>query len=159
MKGNKEDAREVNALIDTLTLKLNKIYNTLRENDEIITARRIKDVFLGNDEKRKSLLEAFREHNEMVRSRIGVDFSKSTYTRYKTTCDHISEFLTHQYSRSDIFLQQVKYSIITDLEHFLKVVRKCNHNSTQKYIRNFRKSSTTPLRMIGWTKIRLRHIA
>lgn len=85
MKGNKEDAREVNALIDSLTLKLNKIYNTLRENDEIITARRIKDIFLGNDEKRKSLLEAFGEHNEMVRTRIGVDFSKSTYTRYKTT--------------------------------------------------------------------------
>ena len=139
MKGNKEDAREVNTLIDNFTLKLNKIYNQLCESDEIITARRIKDIFLGNDQKRKSLLQAFRGHNEMVHARIGVDFSKSTYTRYKTTCDHISEFLKHQYSRSDIFLQQIQYSFITDLEHFLKVVRKCNHNSTQKYIRNFRK--------------------
>lgn len=43
-KGNKEGAREINSLIDTLILKLNKIYNKLVENDEIITATRIKDL-------------------------------------------------------------------------------------------------------------------
>jgi hypothetical protein len=32
----------MNCLIDTLILKLNKIYNKLVENDEIITATRIK---------------------------------------------------------------------------------------------------------------------
>ena len=139
VKGNKEDAREVNALIDNLTLKLNKIYNKLVEKDEIITARRIKYIFEGNDQKRKTLLEAFRQHNEKMQQRVGIDFSKSTFTRYKTTCDHISEFLSYQFSASDIFLHQIQFSFITQLEHFLKVVRKCNHNSTQKYIRNFRK--------------------
>lgn len=139
MKGNKEDAREVNALIDNLTLKLNRIYNKLVEKDEVITARRIKYIFEGNDEKRKTLLEAFRQHNDKMQQRVGIDFSKSTYTRYKTTYDHICEFLKYQYRISDISLHQVQYSFITHLEHFLKVVRKCNHNSTQKYIRNFRK--------------------
>jgi hypothetical protein len=46
---NKEDAREINALIDNLNLKLNKIYSKLIENNEIITANRIKDIFLGKD--------------------------------------------------------------------------------------------------------------
>jgi hypothetical protein len=36
-------------------------------------------------------------------------------------------------------LKRIQYSFITDLEHYLKTIRKCNHNSTQKYIRNFRK--------------------
>src|SRR5688500_1760066 len=44
VKGNKEEAKEINSLIDTLILKLNKIYNKLVENDEIITATRIKDI-------------------------------------------------------------------------------------------------------------------
>jgi site-specific recombinase XerD len=146
MRGNKEDARQINALLDSLTLKLNKIYGKLVENNEVITANRIKDIFLGKDVKKKTLLEAFQDHNEMVRTRVGIDFSKSTYTRYKTTCDHICEFLKRQYNMADIYLQQIQYSFITDLEHFLKVVRKCNHNSTQKYIRNFRKIINTAIK-------------
>ena len=39
----------------------------------------------------------------------------------------------------DIILKEIRYSFITDLKHFLKVTRKCNHNSSQKYIRKFRK--------------------
>lgn len=139
MKGNKEDAREVNSLIDNLILKLNRIYTKLLERDEVITARRIKFIFDGSDEKKKTLLEAFSQHNEKMQQRVGIDFSKSTYTRYKTTYDHICEFLKYQYRASDVTLHQIQYSFVTHLEHFLKVVRKCNHNSTQKYIRNFRK--------------------
>lgn len=139
VRGNKEDAREINTLLDNTILKLNKIYNKLLENDEVITARRIKDTYLGKDETKKTLLEAFADHNEMMASRVGVDFSRSTYTRYTTTKDHVTAFLKHKYNLVDINLQQLQYSFITDLEHFLKVIRKCNHNSTLKYIRNFRK--------------------
>jgi hypothetical protein len=146
VRGNKEDAREINALLDATTLRLNKIYNKLLENNEHITAKRIKDIYIGKDEKRKTLLEAFTDHNQMMASRVGVDVSKSTYTRYSTTKDHVKAFLKHQYSLEDIYLPQLRYSFITDLEHFLKVIRKCNHNSTLKYIRNFRK--------IIWVSIR-----
>jgi hypothetical protein len=142
VRGNKEDAREINALLDATTLRLNKIYNKLLENNEHIAAKRIKDIYIGKDESRKTLLEAFTDHNQMMASRVGVDFSKSTYTRYSTTKDHVEAFLRHQYNLPDIQLRQLRqlrYSFITDLEHFLKVIRKCNHNSTLKYIRNFRK--------------------
>lgn len=70
----KEDAREINALLDATTLRLNKIYNKLLENNEHITAKRIKDIYIGKDEKRKTLLEAFTDHNQMMASRVGVDF-------------------------------------------------------------------------------------
>ena len=127
------------AYYDATTIRLNKIYNKLLENNEHITAKRIKDIYIGKDEKRKTLLEAFTDHNQMMASRVGVDFSKSTYTRYSTTKDHVKAFLKHQYNLEDIYLAQLRYSFITDFEHFLKVIRKCNHNSTLKYIRNFRK--------------------
>src|SRR5688572_4113090 len=75
----------------------------------------------------------------MMSSRVGIDFSKSTFTSYGTTYGHISQFLKEHYKLDDIILIEIQYSFITDLEHFLKVTRKCNHNSSQKYIRNFRK--------------------
>jgi hypothetical protein len=139
VRGNKEDAKEINTLLDSTILKLNKIYSKLLENGELISAKRIKDIYFGSDKRKKSLLEAFTDHNQMMASRVGVDFSRSTYTRYTTTKDHVKAFLKHQYNLEDIYLQQLQYSFITDLEHFLKVIRKCNHNSTLKYIRNFRK--------------------
>ncbi len=139
VRGNKEDAREINTLLDNTVLKLNKIYNKLLENGETITARRIKDIYLGKNETKKTLLEAFADHNQMMASRIGVDFSRSTYTRYSTTKDHVTAFLKHRYNLEDINLPHLQYAFVTDFEHFLKVVRKCNHNSTLKYIRNFRK--------------------
>jgi hypothetical protein len=139
MKGNKEDAKEINSLIDSLTLKINRIYSRLVENDEIISAEKIKKVFLGYEVTKKTLLEAFQIHNDAMKSRVGIDFSKSTFTRYSTTCDHIVQFLKQQYNANDIMLRDIQYSFIVHLEHFLKVTRKCNHNSSQKYIRNFRK--------------------
>src|SRR5688500_10049481 len=91
VRGNKEDAREVNALID-LTLRLHGIYNKLVENQQIITARKVKSIFLGKEMNNKTLLEIFKIHNEMMQSRVGIDFSQSTFTRYKTTYDHIIQF-------------------------------------------------------------------
>jgi site-specific recombinase XerD len=139
VKGTKEDAREINAHIETYLVKLNRIHRTLLEDGEIITADKIKELCVGDRKPKKSLIEVFILHNEMMKSRISVDFSKSTYTRYTTTLDHVQNFLERTYEKSDVFLQQLQYSFITDLEHYLKTVRKCNHNSTLKYIRNFRK--------------------
>ncbi len=53
--------------------------------------------------------------------------------------DHIKAFLVSKYQLNNIPLNHLKYSFITDLEHYFKVTRKCNHNTTIKYIKNFRK--------------------
>ena len=99
------------------------------ETDQAITAKKIKDIYLGKDVTKKSLLQVFAIHNAMMRSRVGIDYSKSTFTRYSTTYDHITKFLQQHYKLDDILLRDIQFSFITDLEHFLKVSRKCNHNS------------------------------
>src|SRR5690606_435595 len=135
----REDAREMNNHIEASIVKLNRIHSRMIEDGDIITAEKIKEIFAGNTVQRKTLVEVFRYHNEMMKSRVGIDFSQSTMTRYNTTLDHIQNFLQHTYHKQDIFLHQIQYGLITDLEHYLKVQRQCNHNSTLKYIRNFRK--------------------
>ncbi|RAW01080.1 site-specific integrase [Pseudochryseolinea flava] len=139
VKGTKEDAREINSLIDTWIFKIHKAYKDLIQKDHIVNGEMIKNILLGINENKKSLLQAFVTHNEIIRSRIGIDFSKSTFTRYETTKDHVSNFLKYFYKVEDVLFDKLSYSFITDFEHYLKVVRKCNHNSTLKYIRNFRK--------------------
>lgn len=48
-------------------------------------------------------------------------------------------FLNWKYKRSDIDITNITYSFIADFEFWLKSIKKCNHNTTIKYISNLRK--------------------
>ncbi|MGL1885471.1 MAG: site-specific integrase [Reichenbachiella sp.] len=138
-KGYKADVKSINELIDTISAKINRIHSNLIDNQEDFTALRIKDIFLGTDKEQKSVVEVFEHHNKQVQDQIGIDFSNSTFKRYETTLSHLKEFMMYQYKIEDIKLKELKYQFVTDLEFYLKTKRLCNHNSTLKYIRNFRK--------------------
>src|SRR5690606_6968657 len=101
------------ALIENYLVKLNRIHRTLLEDAETISAERIKELCLGDTKPKRSLIEVFILHNEMMKSRVGIDFSQSTMTRYNTTLDHIQNFLQHTYNKQDIFLHQIQYGLIT----------------------------------------------
>jgi integrase len=74
-----------------------------------------------------------------LKSLIGKDNSKATYTKYRTTLDHTIAFLEWKFKRSDIEISSINYNFITDFEFWLKSVQNCNHNTTIKYISNLRK--------------------
>jgi len=139
VKGNKEDAREINSHLDHIKLKLNRIHNKIMELDQRVTAQKIKDLYTGVGEVKKTLMQVFDYHNTQMKSQIGKDFAKATYIRYETTQRHIYNFLQHQYKIEDLGLRELKYSFITHLEYYFKTVRNCNHNTAVKYIKNFRK--------------------
>ncbi|MFY0653023.1 MAG: site-specific integrase [Cyclobacteriaceae bacterium] len=139
VKGNRADARAINDLIDSIQVKINKIHSKFVDAGSVISASEIRDQYNGVDEKRKTILDVFKYHNELLKQQIGKGFSLATYKRYETTLKHIREFMVHQYRMEDKLLSEVKYQFITDLEFYLKTLKSCNHNSTLKYIRNFRK--------------------
>lgn len=139
MKGNTEKARTINAYLDHLKTRLRKIYLSLEEKGEVITAEKIKNNYLGKDVRRKTLLEAFAAHNELIRLQVGVDFSQGTYIRYCTTLALIKEFIRYQYKAGDLALEELNHAFMTSLELWFKTVRHCNHNTTMKYISNLRK--------------------
>ena len=139
VKGNRADAKVINDYIDTIRVRINRIHSKLEDSNTVITAAKIRDKYNGVDEKRKSIKEVFEYHNLMVKQTIGKDFALGTFKRYETTLKHIQEFIKHQYRLDEMILDEIKYKFITDFEFYLKTVRGCNHNSTLKYIRNFRK--------------------
>src|SRR5690606_32246620 len=85
------------------------------------------------------LLEIFQEHNDIVESLIGKDFAAGTAERYRTCIKHVAAFIKQKYKKNDIPVQDVDHKFITGLEYYLKTSRKCAHNSTIKYITNFKK--------------------
>ena len=139
VKGSRENARVVNLHLDHIRTRLNAIYNELNQNDALITASAIKERYSGNITNQRSLVEAFDYHNEQMKAQIGKGFAKTTYTKFVTTLKLTQEFISHQYGKEDMFLSELRYQFITDFEFYLKTTRKCAHNTTMKYLTNFRK--------------------
>ncbi|MCU0352204.1 MAG: site-specific integrase [Cytophagales bacterium] len=139
VKGNTETARTVNTYLDNLRNKIQKVFNKLEEKNEAVTAEKIKNIHLGKSSRQKTLLEVFGYHNEKMKAQVGGDFAQGTLVRYTTTLGLLGEFMKHQYGVADMALADLNHEFVTNLEFWLKTVRKCNHNTTMKYIGNLRK--------------------
>jgi len=137
--GRTEDIRELNAYLDSLTTKVYQSQRDLIQDDKDITAQTLKNKILGIEDKERTLLTIFDNHNKQVEKLLGREFAPGTLERYKTVRKHLHEFLKHQHRISDINIKRIDHQFITDFEFYLKSVRNCGHNSTIKYIKNFKK--------------------
>lgn len=138
--GKDRKSVELNSRLDTIRFRLMEIYREMELNAEDITARKIVNKYLGIETKTKiMLLGIFRDHNEKCNKLIGKDMSASTVKRYETAYRHTEKFIRLNYKVDDIAIEDVNYQFIKDYEFFLKTERNCNHNSTMKYLKNFKK--------------------
>ena len=135
----KKGAGQLNKFLDTLKNSIYDHHTEMVKNGELVSARKLKARFLGIEEDKKTLIQAFEYHNKQMEELQGITYAIATVKRYITTLDHVKRFLKHQYKLNDIPLTRLKYSFIIDFEHYFKTVRKCNNNTTYKYLKNLRK--------------------
>ena len=95
------------------------------------------------------LMEIFKYHNQQMGELVGREFAPGTYERYCTSYKHTLSFLQWKYNVTDIDINQLNFEFITEYEFWLKSTRKCDHNSTMKYLSNFRKIINRCIRN-GW---------
>jgi hypothetical protein len=69
----------------------------------------------------------------------GVDFASGTIERYKTSYKHTEDFINWKYGTLDLCIVDLEYEFMSDYAFWLKSIRKCNHNTTMKYLANFKK--------------------
>lgn len=137
--GNKEDVRQLNAFLDSFQMKILQAKIMLMDNNKDVTAENIKNVLLGKTEDRKQILEVFQAHNEQLEALVGKGFAAGTLQRYRTSLDHTRSFIQWKFQKDDIEIHQLNYEFISDYEFWLKTVRNCSHNTTVKYLSNFKK--------------------
>lgn len=138
--GKDRKSIELNNRLDTVRFRLMEIYREMERNAEEITARKIVNKYQGVETEPKiTLLSIFRDHNEKCKKLTGKDMSLSTVKRYETSYRHTEEFIKFNYKKDDIAIEDVNYQFVKDYEFFLKTEHNCNHNSTMKYLKNFKK--------------------
>ncbi len=149
MKGNTEEARSINVYLDTLKSKVYFYQKEIIQEGEPLTVDSFKQKWLGITEQPRMLLEIFEQHNKQIGQLIGREFAKGTLSKYSTALEHTRTFLKWKFGISDIDIKKLSYEFVTDFEFWLKSVKKCNHNSSIKYISNFRKIVNYCLKS-GW---------
>lgn len=139
MKGNTENARSLNEYLDLMKSKIFDIQMELIHRNEPLTIEVFKNRLLGIHERERMLIPIFEEHNRKVEELIGLEYAPGTLERYKTSLKHTKEFLQWKYRISDIVINKIDHSFVTEYEFYLRSVRKCANNTAVKYIKNFKK--------------------
>lgn len=138
--GTDEKSEELNNTLDTIKLKVMKIYREMEFDGVRITAKGIIEKYQGKDEKSQmTLLKVFKDHNERCTMLAGKDMSPATVERYETCYRHTQEFIRNSFGKDDVSLEEVNHKFIVDYEFFLKTKRNCCHNTATKYLKNFKK--------------------
>ena len=137
VKGNKEDAVQINNYILTTKSRLMGIFNQQLGDGDIDLINLI-DTFLGRKDEQMTLLKVIEYHNQNFKSRIGIDYAFSTYEKYEITHKKIVAFLD-SLGKQDMRLKDLTMKFISDFEYFLKAIEKNQHNTAVKYCKNLKK--------------------
>ncbi|MDD3321711.1 MAG: site-specific integrase [Paludibacter sp.] len=139
MKGTSAESKATNSYLDTLKAKVYDYQQQLIREDELVNAENMRNKIMGIEKRSHMLIGIFKQHNEELKALVGREFATATYTRYETSLKHTIDFLQWKYKVSDIDIRKINHETITSYEFYLKSVRKCNQNTTAKYIKNFGK--------------------
>ena len=142
VKGSTQYSKSINKEIKLVESKVFEYARNLRDVGIEISSVNLKNSLLGKGieaDKVKKLIEIFIEHNLKMQELIGIDYSKSTITKYNTTVKHLKSFMLSKYKGRDLKITEINNLFVTDFEIYLKTKKVCSHNTTMKYITIFKK--------------------
>jgi hypothetical protein len=105
--GRTAEAIKINALVDNTKAAIFKIYRELQERDNYVTAEKIKNVFLGIEQKQQTLLELFDYHSKERKEMIGINICQAAYDAYFKVRQQVVDFMLYKYNLHDIPVKEV----------------------------------------------------
>ncbi|MCG9899686.1 MAG: site-specific integrase [Hydrotalea sp.] len=133
------DAKKHNITLSRIEVQLLEVYERLSLSNDQLTPDLVVDRYQGKKEKAKQILEVFRDHNNRMKALVNVEYSPGTLERYETSLNHTAEFIKWKFKKSDFDIDKLDNNFINDYDFFLRTVKRCSHNTTVKYIKNFSK--------------------
>ncbi|MDI1317453.1 site-specific integrase [Flavobacterium sp.] len=139
MRGTSEEARSINGHLDNLKSKILNLEKNLIKKDIPVNFESFKNELTGKKERERMLVPIFQEHNRKIKELVGQEYAAGTLERYETSLKHTKDFISWKYNITDINIEKIDHSFITEYEFYLRSVRKCANNTAVKYIKNFHK--------------------
>lgn len=87
----------------------------------------------------KKLIEVFEIHNASMKKLIGIEYSKSTHSKFIEAKGHTTDFLKHKYNKKDINLVDISLKFLHEFEIYLKSEKKHKQITINKSTQRLRK--------------------
>lgn len=137
--GRGQDATNTNRILESLKVRITDLYHCQLRDHGYVLPEKIKNILLGIEtDKKKMLLEYFKEHNDFYSLKVGRCTSKITYKRYELTKSRVEEFLKSEYHLSDIPVIELTPVFIEKFFVYLQNEHKCCNNTALKFVQRFR---------------------
>lgn len=134
-----EEAKTINKYLNLMENELFSLTSELSYRNEYITAEKIRNLFKGVGKDEKMLLNIFKDHNDQMKEKIGIDVARGTHTKFNTIYNKVENYIKAKYKVSDMSIFELNNTFVVGLEHYLKVVEKIGPNTTMKYIQGLKK--------------------
>ena len=138
-KGQSKNAEKINEILDKYEHKIHLLKEVLEDEGVLVTANAIKEKLIGKKENRRTVVNVFRQHNEDLSKLVGNGIAADTVQRYETTLMHFKKFIKGKYNREDMAFSELTPNVMKQFEIYFKTERNCSHNTTIKYLKNFKK--------------------
>ena len=142
--GKNATAREINLFLDEVKADIVQCYRDLKRENGVLTPKRVKAKYLGEDKILHSLQDIFDYHNEKFVHKL----NPKTLCHYRTSQKYLLEFVKKEYSKRDFYLRDLDYSFVISFENFLRGYKpkhyqgKIGNNAVMKHIQRLRKMIT-----------------
>lgn len=153
-KGNCEEGRSVNAYLKQVESQIFQHYRERLAERKQVTADALRKLYLGvNENEGQTLLKLIEYHNTKLKHTV----EWGTLKNYFTTQRYVKEFLKDRMRRSDIYLSELNYKFIVDLDYFLRKYEPLDHhkpmgnNTVMKHIERLKKMINVAVKM-EWLK-------
>lgn len=144
--------KDLNLYLDAISANILRIQRDFELDKKEVSAQIILNRYLGKEQSdRHTLMEVFRAHNEKCRALSGISLAPGTVIRYETSLRLTEAFLRTTYKKEDCYLDEITHQFVEDYDFYLRTVRRCCHNTTTKYLLNFKKIIRIALAK-GWMK-------
>lgn len=158
-KGSSHEAASLNNDLTSIRMTLYTYYRNLSEKCEIITAEKLRRMYTQTEMYPKTLLTLFRKHNDDELKLVGHGRVMDTYKKYELAYRRVQEFMLFQYSKTDIYLDNLNLQFVNDFEIYLRANCRLGTNMTAKMIQFLKKvvNLARNLGILGFDPFYLHH--
>ena len=110
--------QQITSFLEMMRTKANQAFIDLSRSYETVTAIMVREAMLGRDLDGtvRTMLSAWDEHNEEVKSLIGKDMSYTLYQKHVTVRNHFADYLEKDKGMKDIPLKAMRRALILHCE-------------------------------------------
>jgi len=135
-----KDTNFINSQISLIRQKLNQAFLFLQVNYKEFDVSDIYKYYKGdNIDKEITILEAYDLHNKKMKNLIGIDFNKTSWSRYVENRRKIKMFINSVYKKHDIKLKTLDLKFIKDLEYYFKTELKLSQATINRSLQRVKK--------------------